>query len=140
MYLISSKPLFNDIYQVELQEVYSKTIIDPITLLYLGLGILIASGTYFAILMRNKLLSWEKNKTSPLPLENPKTILSWSTAFTGLTLIFIASLRIFDFSIISSLSGGLVFTLTSGIIMWKVIKDLLKQVENDTIKEIDDYL
>ena len=132
--------LFSQIEIQELKEVYSPGYKDPFIILYMGLTILVLSGIYFASLLREKLLDWEADEISPLPLGNTKTLSSWIFAFIGLALIFLGVLQIFDFSLLFSIISALFFTLTAGLVMWKVVKDLMVQVENKTIKEIDDYL
>ena len=89
--------------------------------------------------MNQKLTQWESKKISPLPLENTKTILSWSFALSGVTIIFTGALQVFDFSSQNSFIFGFLVSLTSGATMWGVIKDLMKQVEKGTIREFDEY-
>ena len=91
-----------------------KPIEDPIFWLSCGAFICLMSGLIFADMMKSKLNNWTTKKISPIPLENPRTISSWFSFFTGLTIIF-------------------------GISMWKAIKDLLIQVKAGTVKEIDDF-
>tara|TARA_B100000579_G_scaffold386377_1_gene358061 strand:- start:726 stop:1025 length:300 start_codon:yes stop_codon:yes gene_type:complete len=97
------------------------------------------SGLIFADIMKSKLNNWTLKKISPLPLENPRTISSWFTFFTGLTIIFVSALSLINFSILKSLIFSLIISLLFGISMWKAIKDLWIQVEAGTVKEIDDF-
>tara|TARA_B100000945_G_scaffold41673_1_gene28149 strand:+ start:76 stop:348 length:273 start_codon:yes stop_codon:yes gene_type:complete len=89
--------------------------------------------------MKSKLKNWTTKKISPLPLENPRTISSWFTFYTGLTIIFVSALSVINFSIIKSLIFSLIISILFGISMWKAIKDLMIQVEAGTVKEIDDF-
>ena len=116
-----------------------KPIEDPIFWLSCGAFICLMSGLIFADIMKSKLNNWTINKISPLPLENPRTISSWFTFFTGLTIIFVSALSIINFSIIKSLIFSSIISIIFGISMWKAIKDLLIQVEAGTVKEIDDF-
>ncbi len=112
---------------------------DPIFWLACGAFICLMSGLIFADIMKSKLNNWSTKKISPIPLENPRTISSWFTFFTGLTIIFISALSIINFSIIKSLIFSSVISLLFGISMWNAIKDLLTQVEAGTVKEIDEF-
>ena len=116
-----------------------KPIDDPIFWLSCGAFICLMSGLIFADIMRSKLNNWTKEKISPLPLGNPRTISSWFTFFTGLTIIFVSALSLINFSTIKSLIFSSIISILFGISMWKAIKDLFIQVEAGTIKEIDDF-
>ena len=116
-----------------------KPIEDPIFWLSCGAFICLMSGLIFADIMKSKLNNWTTKSLSPLPLENPRTISSWFTFFTGLTIVFVSALSIINFSIIKSLVFSSVISILFGISMWKAIKDLLVQVEAGTVKEIDDF-
>ena len=116
-----------------------KPIEDPIFWLSCGAFICLMSGFIFADIMKSKLHNWTAKKISPLPLENPRTISSWFTFFTGLTIIFVSALSLINFSIIKSLMFSSAISLLFGISMWKAIKDLWIQVEAGTVKEIDDF-
>ena len=116
-----------------------KPIEDPIFWLSCGAFICLMSGLIFADIMKSKLNNWTLKKISPLPLENPRTISSWFTFFTGLTIIFVSALSLINFSILKSLIFSLIISLLFGISMWKAIKDLWIQVEAGTVKEIDDF-
>ena len=116
-----------------------KPIEDPIFWLSCGAFICLMSGLIFADIMKSKLHNWTAKEISPLPLENPRTISSWFTFFTGLTIIFVSALSLINFSIIKSLIFSSVISLLFGISMWKAIKDLWIQVEAGTVKEIDDF-
>ena len=116
-----------------------KPIEDPIFWLSCGAFICLMSGLIFADIMKSKLHNWTAKEISPLPLENPRTISSWFTFFTGLTIIFVSTLSLINFSIIKSLMFSSVISLLFGISMWKAIKDLWIQVEEGTVKEIDDF-
>ena len=116
-----------------------KPIEDPIFWLSCGAFICLMSGLIFADIMKSKLSNWTSKKISPIPLENPRTISSWFSFFTGLTIIFVSALSIINFSIIKSLIFSSIVSMIFGISMWKAIKDLLIQVEAGTVKEIDDF-
>ena len=116
-----------------------KPIEDPVFWLSCGAFICLMSGLIFADIMKSKLNNWSIEKTSPMPLENPRTISSWFTFFTGLTIIFVSALSIINFSIIKSLIFSSIISILFGTSMWKAIKDLLIQVEAGTVKEIDDF-
>ena len=116
-----------------------KPIEDPVFWLSCGAFICLMSGLIFADIMKSKLNNWTTNKLSPLPLENPRTISSWFTFFTGLTIIFVSALSVINFSITKSLIFSSIISTLFGISMWKAIKDLLIQVEAGTVKEIDDF-
>ena len=116
-----------------------KPIEDPVFWLSCGLFICLMSGLIFADIMKSKLNDWTTKKVSPLPLENPRTISSWFTFFTGLTVIFVSALSVINFSIIKSLIFSSIISILFGVSMWKAIKDLLIQVEAGTVKEIDDF-
>tara|TARA_B100000965_G_scaffold162773_1_gene135630 strand:+ start:48 stop:506 length:459 start_codon:yes stop_codon:yes gene_type:complete len=116
-----------------------KPIEDPIFWLACGAFVCLMSGLIFADIMKSKLNNWTLKKISPLPLENPRTISSWFTFFTGLTIIFVSALSLINFSILKSLIFSLIISLLFGISMWKAIKDLWIQVEAGTVKEIDDF-
>ena len=116
-----------------------KPIEDPIFWLSCGAFICLMSGLIFAEIMKSKLNNWNAKQISPIPLENPRTISSWFTFFTGLTIIFVSALSIINFSIIKSLIFSSIISILFGISMWKAIKDLLIQVEAGTVKEIDDF-
>ena len=112
---------------------------DPVFWLSCGALICLMSGLIFADIMKSKLNNWTKEKISPLPLENPRTISSWFTFFTGLTIVFVSTLNLINFSIVKSLIFSLIISFIFGISMWKAIKDLWIQVESGTVKEIDDF-
>ena len=116
-----------------------KPIDDPIFWLSCGAFICLMSGLIFADIMKSKINNWKAKNISPIPLENPRTISSWFSFFTGLTIIFVSALNIINFSIIKSLIFSLIISIIFGISMWKAIKDLLIQVESGTVKEIDDF-
>ena len=116
-----------------------KPIEDPVFWLSCGAFICLMSGLIFADIMKSKLNNWSTKKTSPMPLGNPRTISSWFTFFTGLTIIFVSALSIINFSIIKSLIFSSIISTLFATSMWKAIKDLLIQVEAGTVKEIDDF-
>ncbi len=112
---------------------------NPIFILLIGAVTVFCFGVYFAFLLRSKLLSWEKSKVSPIPLGNFKTRSSWLLSFTGLTLLFTSVLQILDFSAKKSLIFSTITSFLTGFIMWKVIDNLMKQLELGKVKEIDEY-
>ena len=116
-----------------------KPIEDPIFWLSCGAFICLMSGLIFADIMKSKLNKCATYKISPIPLEDPRTISSWFSFFTGLTIIFVSALSIINFSIIKSLIFSSIISILFGISMWKAIKDLLIQVKAGTVKEIDDF-
>jgi hypothetical protein len=116
-----------------------KPIEDPIFWLSCGAFICLMSGLIFADIMKSKLNNWSSKKISPNPLQNPRTISSWFSFFTGLTIIFVSALSIINFSIIKSVIFSSIISILFGISMWKAIKDLLIQVEEGTVKEIDEF-
>ena len=116
-----------------------KPIEDPITWLSFGVFICLMSGLIFADIMKSKLNNWTTKKISPLPLENPRTISSWFAFFTGLTITFVSTLSLINFSILKSLIFSSIISILFGVSMWKAIKDLWVQVEAGTVKEIDDF-
>ena len=116
-----------------------KPIEDPIFWISCGAFICLMSGLIFADIMKSKLNKWATYKISPIPLEDPRTISSWFSFFTGLTIIFVSALSIINFSIIKSLIFSSIISILFGISMWKAIKDLLIQVKAGTVKEIDDF-
>ena len=116
-----------------------KPIEDPIFWLSCGAFICLMSGLIFADIMKSKLNNWSSKKISPNPLQNPRTISSWFSFFTGLTIIFVSALSIINFSILKSVIFSSIISILFGISMWKAIKDLLIQVEEGTVKEIDEF-
>ena len=116
-----------------------KPIEDPITWISFGAFICLMSGLIFADIMKSKLNNWTTKKISPLPLEDPRTVSSWFTFFTGLTIIFVSALSLINFSIINSFIFSSIISILFGVSMWKAIKDLWIQVEAGTVKEIDDF-
>ncbi len=89
--------------------------------------------------MRTKLLNWETKNIPTLPLSSLKTISSWSGAVFGLIFIFTGALKIFDFSGQKSLIASTFISITIGIIMWNIVKNLMLQVDSGQVKEIDEY-
>ena len=73
-----------------------KPIEDPIFWLSCGAFICLMSGLIFADIMKSKLNKWTTNNISPIPLEDPRTISSWFSFFTGLTIIFVSALSIIN--------------------------------------------
>ena len=116
-----------------------KPIEDPFFWLSCGAFICLMSGLIFADIMKSKLNNWTTKKISPIPLENPRTISSWFSFFSGLTIIFVSALSIINFSLVKSLIFSSIVSIVFGISMWKAIKDLLIQVEAGTVKEIDEF-
>jgi len=116
-----------------------KPIEDPIFWLSCGAFICLMSGLIFADIMKSKLNNWTIKRITPIPLENPRTISSWFSFFTGLTIIFVSALSIINFSFIKSLIFSSIISILFGISMWKAIKDLLFQVKEGKVKEIDEF-
>ena len=117
-----------------------KIINDPLILLVASFTISLISGITFAILIERKIKNWESKKIPPLPLGSFYTRASWFLFFIGITFIFTAALRIFNFPPLSSLIFSIINSLFFGIIMWKAINDVLVQLENGSLKEIDDFI
>ena len=112
---------------------------DPVIWLSFGAFICLMSGLIFADIMKSKLKNWTTQKISPTPLKDPRTISSWFAFFTGLTIIFVSTLSIINFSILKSVIFSSAISILFGVSMWKAIKDLWVQVEAGTVKEIDDF-
>ena len=134
----------NDASKLSIDEFISdyqeiKPIEDPVTWISFGAFMCLMSGLIFADIMKAKLNNWTTKKISPLPLEDPRTISSWFTFFTGLTIIFVSVLSLINFSILKSFIFSTIVSILFGISMWKAIKDLWLQVESGTVKEIDDF-
>jgi len=134
----------NDASKLNIDEFISdyqeiKPIEDPVTWISFGAFMCLMSGLIFADIMKAKLNNWTTKKISPLPLEDPRTISSWFTFFTGLTIIFVSVLSLINFSILKSFIFSTIVSILFGISMWKAIKDLWLQVESGTVKEIDDF-
>jgi hypothetical protein len=134
----------NDASKISIDEFISdyqeiKPIEDPVTWISFGAFMCLMSGLIFADIMKAKLNNWTTKKISPLPLEDPRTISSWFTFFTGLTIIFVSVLSLINFSILKSFIFSTIVSILFGISMWKAIKDLWLQVESGTVKEIDDF-
>ena len=134
----------NDASKLNIDEFISdyqeiKPIEDPVTWISFGAFMCLMSGLIFADIMKSKLNNWTTKKISPLPLEDPRTISSWFTFFTGLTIIFVSVLSLINFSILKSFIFSTIVSILFGISMWKAIKDLWLQVESGTVKEIDDF-
>ena len=134
----------NDASKLSIDEFISdyqeiKPIEDPVTWISFGAFMCLMSGLIFADIMKTKLNNWTTKKISPLPLEDPRTISSWFTFFTGLTIIFVSVLSLINFSILKSFIFSTIVSILFGISMWKAIKDLWLQVESGTVKEIDDF-
>ena len=132
----ANKPIIDDFIS-DYQQI--KPIEDPLTWLSFGAFMCLMSGLIFADIMKSKLTNWTTKKISPLPLEDPRTISSWFTFFTGLTIIFVSVLSLINFSILKSFIFSTIVSILFGISMWKAIKDLWLQVESGTVKEIDDF-
>ena len=116
-----------------------KPIEDPLFWLSCGAFICLMSGLIFADIMKSKLKNWTIKKISPLPLNNPRTVSSWFTFFSGLTVVFTGALSVLNFAFIKSIIFSIIISTLFGVSMWKAIKDLLIQVEAGTIKEIDEF-
>ena len=129
-------PILDD-YISDYQQI--KPIEDPVIWIAFGAFTCLMSGLIFADIMKSKLNNWTIKKISPLPLGNPRTISSWFTFFSGLTIIFVSALSLINFSVIKSLIFSSIISILFGISMWKAIKDLFIQVEAGTVKEIDDF-
>ena len=134
---LENQDIINTDFIADYQKI--KPIEDPVFWISCGIFICLMSGLIFADIMKSKLNNWSTKNISPLPLENPRTISSWFTFFTGLTIIFVGALSLINFSIIKSLIFSTIISILFGVSMWKAIKDLLIQVEAGTVKEIDEF-
>ena len=112
---------------------------DPFVILFLGVSLTIICGVWFARIMQLKIIRWEKENISPIPLKSTSTVLSWSGSFIGLSFFFFGMLQIFDFGTIKSILASIIISGISGTTMWGVIKDLMDQLDSGEIKEIDEY-
>ncbi len=112
---------------------------NPILMIGVGALVTVIFGVSFARLMQKKLINWEQEKISPLPLGSWQTSISWAGALMGLTLFSTGTLQIVDFDPLKSLFFSLTFAILSGVIMWRVINDLMIQVAKGEVKEFDDY-
>ncbi len=112
---------------------------DPLVMILIGVTFTIIFGLWFARIMQLKILRFEREKISPIPFKSFNTATSWSGAFAGLTLLFCGMLQIFDFNSLKSLFASFIISTISGITMWRVIKDLIDQLDSGTVKEIDEY-
>ncbi len=113
--------------------------ISPFQTATLSLLTCAVSGYIFARLLRAKLLDWENNRISPLPIANAKTLFSWVVFFLGITILFTSALVIYDFSIKTSFVFSIVISTSSSAIMWSLIKSLMTEVQNGTVKELDQF-
>ena len=112
---------------------------DPMSIILLGGCIAVISGIWFGRLMQLKIINWENEKIPPTPLKSKETVMSWGIAFFGLSLFFTGMLEIFAFSPIKSLIASVSISSISGFTMWRVIKELMEQLEAGKVKEIDEY-
>ena len=112
---------------------------DPLVMILIGVIFTIGFGIWFARIMQLKILKFERESISPIPFKEFNTTTSWSGAFTGLTLFFCGMLQIFDFNSLKSLIASFIISSISGITMWRVIEDLVDQLDSGTVKEIDEY-
>ncbi len=112
---------------------------DPKLTIILGAIITSISGTIFAWILQIKLTK-RKNELIPvLPLNGLKTYFSWTGSFAGITLVFTGTLQAYDFSGIKSLIVSLLISFISGLMMWKVLNDLMLEIDKGEVKEIDEY-
>ncbi len=100
-----------------------------------GLTIVIFSAAFVRVIQL-KIQGWNRKQISPLPLEGVYSIGSWIGTLIGLTIMFTGILETFDFSPQNSLIASLVLSLTTGIPMWGVVRSLLVEIKEGTIKEI----
>ena len=112
---------------------------DPLVMILIWVICTIGFGVWFARIMQLKILKFERESISPIPFKEFNTTTSWSGAFTGLTLFFCGMLQIFDFNSLKSLIASFIISSISGITMWRVIEDLVDQLDSGTVKEIDEY-
>ena len=103
-----------------------------------GLLVIIFSFSFLRIIQL-KVQGWNRDKTSPLPLEGFYSITSWLGVLSGFTIMFTGVLQVFSFSPVNSLIASLLLAFITGIPMWGVVKQLLVDVESGMIKEIDQY-
>lgn len=110
--------------------------ITTITIAWLG-GVLVVIFSFaFVRILQVRIQSWNQEQISPLPLEDVYTVTSWIGILLGLTIMFTGVLETFAFSPLNSLIASLILAFVTGIPMWSVVRNLLKEVESGEIKEI----
>ncbi len=112
------------------------TMIQSTTIAWIGGLLIIVFSASFVRLIQLKIQGWNRHKISPLPLEGFPTIGCWIGTLAGLTIMFTGVLETFDFSQLNSFIASLVLALTTGLPMWGVVRTLLVEVEEGTLKEI----
>ena len=133
-----------EVYRLDLSNVNIETQIinntlEPSKFIYFGLVMMMVCGISFGSLIQNKLKVWKEDRISPVPLRDNSTIITWLGTLIGLSIVFTSTLEIFDFGSTKSLVISILISLLLGVAMWKVVNDLLIQVEAGTVKEIDEY-
>ncbi len=110
--------------------------VSTISIAWFGGTLIVIFSFSFVRVLQLKVQAWNREKTSPLPLEGVFSILSWVGILVGLTIMFTGILETFTFSPRNSLIASLGLALATGVPMWGVVKSLLVELENGTLKEI----
>ena len=111
----------------------------PIPMAWLGGLMVVIFSFSFVRVIQVKIEDWNREKLSPLPLEDFYSITSWFGALSGLSIMFTGVLQVFNFSLLNSLIASIILALITGIPMWGVVRQLLIEIESGTIKEIDQF-
>ena len=110
--------------------------IESTTVAWIGGVLIVIFSSSFVRVIQLRVQSWNREKISPLPLEGFYSISTWVGTLIGLTIMFTGVLETFDFSPINSLIASWILAFTTGIPMWGVVRSLLVEVEDGTLKEI----
>ncbi len=111
----------------------------PFAMAWIGGALIIIFSFSFVRVIQLKIQDFKLRKTSSLDLEDFYSVTSWFFALAGLTLMFTGVLQVFSFSIVNSFLAALILALLTGIPMWGVVNQFLREIESGTIKEIDQY-
>ena len=110
--------------------------IETKTIAWIGGSFVVFFSFVFVYVIQVKIKRWNKEQISPLPLEGFLSITSYISTLAGLTIMFTGVLETFTFSPLNSFIASLILALTTGIPMWGVVKGLLREVQENNIKEI----
>ncbi len=91
----------------------------------------------FIFLVRRKIFDWKTHQVSILPLANFFTLISWSFTLLSISSIFALVLFTYDFSFHNSLISASSIIISSGVMMWFLIANLLQQLQNNTARDLD---
>ena len=114
----------------------STKMIETKTIAWIGGSFVVFFLFVFIYVIQVKIQKWNSDRISPLPLEGFLSISSYVGSLAGLTIMFTGVLETFTFSPIHSFFASLILGITTGIPMWGVTKQLLKDVESGDLKEI----